>query len=279
MNICQHVVHTRCCLVFLQMGCGQSQSQPEIATITSHESLEGLNVPILLPSDFSDLQYVCAGGSGTVFSAWSSSLNKRVALKMFGYEECCPYFQAIHHEITCMKVCAGKRGFAELYGVFQDSYSGLAPSKIFKQNFPVIVMTYLEGGDLLGKVGLSSSNTEENVKEMFRQILLALDTLHRMHYIHRDIKLENVMFETSASDSPVRKSCLHCIVSPPIVSHLLSDRANRLRLNDGYKRGRKCCCRRSMWYKGLPCSRDSQQRRVLSKVGYLDGWVFTLLPA
>lgn len=189
------------------MGCGTSKAVSEEGSGSSSSTfistLSSL-VPILSSADFIDLQPVCSGGQGTIYSAWSHSLQRRVALKFFGYEDSSIKFQSIRDEVSFMIDCNGVPGLSQLIGLSHDSKSGLLPKRKSKIPFPIIVMPFLEGGDMLDKAGQKGGDIEQDYKRLFYQLLITLDKLHQMNYIHRDIKLENLVCE---SLSPNTKVC------------------------------------------------------------------------
>jgi len=57
-----------------------------------------------------------------------------------------------------------------------------------------MVMEYANGGDLVHALATLPIYNEETVARYFKQILLAIQHLHVHHIVHRDIKLENVLF-------------------------------------------------------------------------------------
>jgi len=61
----------------------------------------------------------------------------------------------------------------------------------------VVVMEYAEGGDLYEKILRQESCRfqEAQARKYFRQILVALDYLHKSNIVHRDLKLENVLLD------------------------------------------------------------------------------------
>jgi len=56
-----------------------------------------------------------------------------------------------------------------------------------------IVMDYARNGDLLEYVNSKKKLTEEEAREIFIQIVEALNYTHNKNIIHRDIKLENIL--------------------------------------------------------------------------------------
>lgn len=62
-----------------------------------------------------------------------------------------------------------------------------------------LVTELCSGGDLSAR-----KLNEQDAKNVIEQILRALVYLHRMGIVHRDIKLENVLYENSAKGATVR---------------------------------------------------------------------------
>merc|ERR1719353_2825777 len=58
-----------------------------------------------------------------------------------------------------------------------------------------LVMECLEGGEVFTRVFEDGRFSEKQAAETMRQMLLAVSYLHRHHIIHRDLKLENFVFE------------------------------------------------------------------------------------
>ena len=53
----------------------------------------------------------------------------------------------------------------------------------------VVVMEYLEGGELLSLLRAKGKFTEAEARKIFIQILAAVSYCHRQNIIHRDLKL------------------------------------------------------------------------------------------
>ena len=59
-----------------------------------------------------------------------------------------------------------------------------------------IIIRFLEGGQLLDRISiLKRPYNEDETKVIMKHILYALSYMHKMGYAHRDIKLENIMYE------------------------------------------------------------------------------------
>ena len=54
-------------------------------------------------------------------------------------------------------------------------------------------MKYHPGGTLVNTIQQSSQLTEEKIKHIMTQLLLALDLMHRSNIIHRDLKPANIL--------------------------------------------------------------------------------------
>lgn len=65
-------------------------------------------------------------------------------------------------------------------------------------------MDYLDGGDMFDRIQYQTTVSERDLASTFRQIILALDSIHKRRYIHRDLKLENVMLADRSADPVVK---------------------------------------------------------------------------
>lgn len=56
-----------------------------------------------------------------------------------------------------------------------------------------IVMEFISGGDLLGKVAKMDHFSEDHACQIVHQILLALNYMHEIKIVHRDLKPDNLL--------------------------------------------------------------------------------------
>lgn len=76
------------------------------------------------------------------------------------------------------------------YETFQDK-----PSKTL-----MIVLELCTGGDLYERVPYS----EQQAATITKQIVSAVSYMHKRNIIYRDLKWENVMFESKHPDAPIK---------------------------------------------------------------------------
>lgn len=157
------------------------------------------SVPLLQAEDFEIKDLLQIGGMGRVYSGLRKSDNKSIALKFFGYTKRTQPEKEILREINLMQALVGINGVVQLLGVFFDTSEGLIPGKLTFEKFPVVVMELLAGGDLLEKIFENQVVSEKRLAAMFKGIILALKQIHERGFIHRDLKLENLMYVDEAN--------------------------------------------------------------------------------
>ena len=65
----------------------------------------------------------------------------------------------------------------------------------------VYIMDYLEGGELLGLLEEMKVFPEDLARKFFKQITEAMVYCHNQQLIHRDLKLENLLFTDNNKDT------------------------------------------------------------------------------
>lgn len=85
-----------------------------------------------------------------------------------------------------------------------DTEQGIVPNKIHKIALPVIVMEFLEGGEMFDRIQERKSVSEMYISAVLKDIMTGLKGLHSKGYVHRDLKLENLMLVNTNPQSPVK---------------------------------------------------------------------------
>jgi serine/threonine protein kinase len=76
------------------------------------------------------------------------------------------------------------RWLVELKSAFQD------------RNYLYIAMEWVPGGDLLRLLIDRDTFTENETRFYIGELIVAIEEMHRMHYIHRDIKPDNILISS-----------------------------------------------------------------------------------
>lgn len=66
------------------------------------------------------------------------------------------------------------------------------------KNELLLIMEYADGGELINYVEEKKGLTEIECRALFKQLISAIDVCHSQGIVHRDLKLENVLFESKA---------------------------------------------------------------------------------
>ena len=83
-----------------------------------------------------------------------------------------------------------------------------------------LVLEDLSGGDLFDRIEQTGPYKEEDAAPLIRQIATAVAFLHERGIAHRDLKPDNIVFETRASDAPLKLIDFgyagHCTAKQPL---------------------------------------------------------------
>lgn len=171
-------------------------------------------------------EVVGTGGWGKVYSAMRKSDHKKVALKFFGYTSQCPVMNSINSEVMLMMSLIGVHGVVQMESLFYDTPEGFVDGKnrLYLQSYPVIVMEMVTGGELFHRIKYQVDNnkipSELYLANMFQSVILALGSIHRRNYIHRDLKLDNLLLVSHEDNSPIKIIDFGCMVQLPLGQHV-----------------------------------------------------------
>ncbi|KAJ2156367.1 hypothetical protein GGF46_005242, partial [Coemansia sp. RSA 552] len=145
-------------------------------------------MPQLIDVDGFDIRrQVGAGTYGKVYKAEHRSSNQHVALKFIPHDKkntkkSIRHNSRIEREIKLLSLLRHPN-IVRLYDVVQ------------LPNCIVMVQEYISGCHLLDYIQSRGSLKEKEACTMFRQIISAVDYMHRNCIVHRDLKLGNIMLD------------------------------------------------------------------------------------
>jgi len=127
------------------------------------------------------LEHLASGGMGSVYRAVDETLDREVAVKLFGADFDDP--ERFRTEATTI-ARFNHPGIATVYELFQDEHW-------------VMVMEFIRGETLQQLLDRLGRLTPEHAADICMQALTALAYSHQMGVIHRDLKPSNLMITTS----------------------------------------------------------------------------------
>lgn len=67
-----------------------------------------------------------------------------------------------------------------------------------------MLLPYLEGGELFARIRQKGSYKESDAVPVMRNLLSALDYLHKNKIVHRDLKPENLILASKGDDAGIK---------------------------------------------------------------------------
>ncbi|XP_037510134.1 serine/threonine-protein kinase PAK 3 isoform X1 [Rhipicephalus sanguineus] len=163
-------------------------TRPRKKKMTDEEIMEKLRSIVSVGDPnrkYTKMEKIGQGASGTVFTAIETSTGAEVAIKQMNLSQQ-PKKELIINEILVMR--ENKHPNVVNY---LDSYL-VGDGELW------VVMEYLAGGSLTDVV-TETCMDEGQIAAVCREVLQALDFLHRNHVIHRDIKSDNILLGMDGS--------------------------------------------------------------------------------
>jgi len=124
------------------------------------------------------------GSYAEVKKAINLLTNEVVAVKIFDKKKLNRNKKTqVERELQALKTLKGHPNIVEFLDYKED------------ENHLYIVMQYCSGGDLLSRLRGTKGFPEDICRIYFKQIISALEFTHKNGFIHRDVKLENILFD------------------------------------------------------------------------------------
>lgn len=141
---------------------------------------------------------LASGSSASVYRCADKSSGRQLACKLSRREDTrWPWNHVLdlyEHEAMLLRHVQGHPNVVQLAGLYKE------PNRIY------MVMELVHGGDLHTVLTKQRCLPEEAARAAFTQLVSAVDHLHGNGVLHRDIKLENVLYDQVAAP-PVIKLC------------------------------------------------------------------------
>jgi len=158
-----------------------SQDRPKKKKMSDEEILSRLRSIVTVGDPnrkYTKMEKIGQGASGTVYTAIETATGMEVAIKQMNLQQQ-PKKELIINEIIVMKSNKHPNvvNFLDAFLVTEELW---------------VTMEYLPGGSLTDVV-TETCMDEGQIAAVCREVLQALDFLHKSHVIHRDIKSDNIL--------------------------------------------------------------------------------------
>ena len=136
--------------------------------------------------DYESIKIIGRGAFGEVHVCRNKKTDEIVAVKKIKKEVLDNKNQVIHIKNEQLFMSKGKSPWiVELKASFQD------------YDYLYLVMEFLQGGDLMNILIKKNVLNEEEARFYVAEIVLAIESIHKLDCIHRDIKPDNVLIDKS----------------------------------------------------------------------------------
>ncbi|KAF5279138.1 hypothetical protein FQA39_LY18316 [Lamprigera yunnana] len=135
-------------------------------------------------SDFELKSVIGRGQFGEVFMVQERQTSDLYAMKIIKKSDCLQQKSISYEEERNIMASTDSAWMSKLQYAFQDT------------NNLYLIMEYFSGGDLSNLLRRQGGTIPESAASFYiAELVLALNDLHQMGYVHRDVKLENVLLD------------------------------------------------------------------------------------
>ncbi|XP_059139794.1 serine/threonine-protein kinase DCLK1-like isoform X3 [Physella acuta] len=171
------------------MASSKHNTDGKIATLASDEKADGsekfdisqVDMPYALTNKYDIGNMIGTGNFAVVLECKDKKTQRKYALKIINKEICKGKEKMIDNEVRILR-CVKHPNIIRLVEDYMNQH------QIF------YVMELVKGGDLFDAIASSSSKyTEQDASGMLYNLASALEYLHSLHIVHRDVKPENIL--------------------------------------------------------------------------------------
>lgn len=139
-----------------------------------HDSKEFIKVSVIGKGSTCEVHLVQEKTTKKVYAM--KKMNKMELLKRNQVEH-------IRTERDILTLSYGNPWLVQLYYSFQDD------------EYLYLIMEYVPGGDLVNLLVLKNVFTEDQTRFFIAEIILSVLSVHKLHYVHRDLKPDNILID------------------------------------------------------------------------------------
>jgi len=142
--------------------------------------------------DVSRAKQLGAGGFGKVYLIQHKTNRRKYAAK-YQKLNSSKMQKLVHDEASFLKELSDGKRVVDIFDYYE------------KDRHSLLVLEYLEGGELFSRVGASDYDlTEEKCKKFTINLIKALNYIHERHIIHLDLKPQNIMMKNKTDEFSIK---------------------------------------------------------------------------